>query len=69
MVPLRPQPAIAMHFRIVRAAVVLRWSVALLSMAILLAPAIGHDGPPYTTDDPEPVPFRHWEICSRPAQA
>ena len=62
MVPSRPQPAIAMHFRIVRAAVVLRWSVALLAMAILLAPAIGHAGPPYTTDDPEPVPFRHWEI-------
>ena len=24
--------------------------------------ALAHAGPPYTTDDPEPVEYRHWEI-------
>lgn len=24
--------------------------------------ATAHAGPPYTTDDPEPVPYEHWEI-------
>ena len=31
-------------------------------MAVLLAPAIGYAGPPYVTDDPEPVELRHWEF-------
>jgi hypothetical protein len=35
-------------------------SVALL--AAVLVPATGHAGPPYVTDDPEPVEFRHWEF-------
>jgi hypothetical protein len=26
------------------------------------APIIVHAGPPYVTDDPEPVEYRHWEI-------
>jgi hypothetical protein len=28
---------------------------------VLLAPAAGQAGPPYVTDDPEPVAYRHWE--------
>ena len=35
-------------------------SIALI--AIVLLPATGHAGPPYVTDDPEPVEFRHWEF-------
>ena len=31
-------------------------------MAVLLAPAAGHAGPPYVTDDPEPVELHHWEL-------
>ena len=44
------------------AAITLRWPIAVLAAAALLAPANGHAGPPYVTDDPEPVPFRHWEF-------
>jgi len=29
---------------------------------VLLAPAATLAGPPYVTDDPEPVPLRHWEL-------
>ncbi len=42
------------------AAMTLRRSIAVL--AIVFAPATGHAGPPYVTDDPEPVEFRHWEF-------
>ena len=35
-------------------------SVAVLTVALL--PATGYAGPPYVTDDPEPVEFRHWEF-------
>jgi hypothetical protein len=40
----------------------LRRSIAALATAILSAPAIGFAGPPFVTDDPEPVEFRHWEF-------
>ena len=30
--------------------------------AALLAPAAARAGPPYLTDDPEPVELRHWEV-------
>jgi hypothetical protein len=43
-------------------AVILRCSVALLASAVLLAPATGQAGPPYLTDDPEPVGLGHWEV-------
>ena len=36
--------------------------MVVLAAAILLAPATGHAGPPYVTDDPEPVEFHHWEF-------
>lgn len=36
--------------------------MVVFAAAILLAPATGHAGPPYVTDDPEPVEFRHWEF-------
>jgi hypothetical protein len=32
-----------------------------LAAAFLLGPAIGYAGPPYLTDDPEPVAYGHWE--------
>jgi hypothetical protein len=35
---------------------------ALAAVALLLAPAAAVGGPPYATDDPEPVAYRHWEI-------
>ena len=28
----------------------------------LFSPAPAHAGPPYVTDDPEPVDYRHWEL-------
>jgi len=33
-----------------------------MALAALLLPADAHAGPPYVTDDPEPVPYRHWEL-------
>ena len=36
-----------------------RFRIALLAAAVLLTYATGHAGPPYVTDDPEPVPYRH----------
>ncbi|HVP69248.1 MAG TPA: hypothetical protein VMT17_18510 [Anaeromyxobacteraceae bacterium] len=34
-----------------------------LAFAVCLAlPVAAHGGPPYTTDDPEPVECRHWEL-------
>ena len=44
------------------AAMSLRRSIAALAVVIPLAPATAHAGPPYVTDDPEPVEFRHWEF-------
>ncbi len=35
---------------------------ALVSAAFLLAAAGARAGPPYVTDDPEPVDLRHWEV-------
>ena len=43
------------------AAMALRRSIAALVRS-LLAPALCDAGPPYVTDDPEPVEFRHWEF-------
>ena len=40
----------------------LRWPIAAVAAAVVVAPAGGYAGPPYTTDDPEPVEFRHWEF-------
>ena len=31
-------------------------------IVIIFAPATVYAGPPYVTDDPEPVEFRHWEF-------
>src|SRR5512140_3053355 len=36
------------------------WSA--LTGCVLLAAAPALSGPPYVTDDPEPVPLRHWEL-------
>lgn len=36
----------------------MRWALSTL----LLVPAIAVAGPPYITDDPEPVEHRHWEV-------
>lgn len=43
------------------AATTARRSIAVLVIA-LLAPASGYGGPPYVTDDPEPVELHHWEF-------
>ncbi len=34
----------------------------LLASAVLLGAPTAHAGPPYTTDDPEPVEYHHWEV-------
>jgi hypothetical protein len=34
----------------------------LLACALIVIPALASAGPPYTTDDPEPVEFHHWEV-------
>ena len=39
-----------------------RWPVALQACALLLGAATARAGPPYATDDPEPVPYQHWEL-------
>jgi hypothetical protein len=31
-------------------------------LILVCAPATALAGPPYTTDDPEPVDYRHWEL-------
>lgn len=36
--------------------------LGLAAAALSLSPAPAHAGPPYVTDDPEPVAYRHWEI-------
>ncbi len=33
-----------------------------LIVAICVGTATAHAGPPYVTDDPEPVRYRHWEV-------
>jgi len=38
------------------------WFVFVLAASLVLGPAAGHAGPPYLTDDPEPVEFGHWEV-------
>ena len=38
-----------------------RWCSAAL-LAGVLAPSFAQAGPPYVTDDPEPVEYRHWEF-------
>lgn len=39
-----------------------RWKVSLLfSLFTLILAPLGYAGPPFNTDDPEPVDFRHWE--------
>ena len=39
-----------------------RWSLRALASVVLLVSATGHAGPPYVTDDPEPVEPGHWEF-------
>jgi hypothetical protein len=36
--------------------------VRLVTLLVLLAPSPALAGPPYVTDDPEPVPLGHWEV-------
>jgi hypothetical protein len=40
----------------------LRRSALAIAAACLLAPAVAGAGPPYVTDDPEPVGYLHWEF-------
>lgn len=37
------------------------WMVVLV-LALLPAPLVAQAGPPYQTDDPDPVKYRHWEV-------
>lgn len=41
-----------------------RWLPVLLfaGLAVILTSAAASAGPPYLTDDPEPVEYRHWEV-------
>jgi hypothetical protein len=39
-----------------------RVAVSVIAAACLFTPAPAHAGPPYSTDDPEPVEHRHWEF-------
>ena len=39
-----------------------KWRFSLLiSLFVLLITTLGYAGPPFNTDDPEPVNFKHWE--------
>lgn len=37
-------------------------AAATVGFVVLFAPALGHAGPPFLTDDPEPTEPGHWEI-------
>jgi len=37
-------------------------TTALSALAILAAATLAQAGPPFATDDPEPVDYRHWEV-------
>jgi hypothetical protein len=39
-----------------------RWSFACAARAVFLLSAPAYGGPPFVTDDPEPVEYRHWEV-------
>jgi hypothetical protein len=39
----------------------MRWSSS-LGLGVLLISTRAWAGPPYVTDDPEPVEYRHWEV-------
>jgi hypothetical protein len=52
------RPVIAIRSRILRSATCLSRSVAVLAASVLFS-VTAHAGPPYMTDDPEPVEFRH----------
>ncbi len=39
-----------------------RFSRSVLAAALAMVPVLARPGPPYTTDDPEPVELRHWEV-------
>jgi hypothetical protein len=39
-----------------------RLAELVFAIACWCAPALAYAGPPYTTDDPEPVEYRHWEF-------
>ena len=39
-----------------------RLSVPIFAAAACLAAAPAHAGPPFITDDPEPVDLGHWEV-------
>lgn len=36
--------------------------MAVLALAVLPCPLLAQAGPPYQTDDPDPVEYRHWEV-------
>ena len=40
------------------------WAVkpAVIVIAVLLTSSLASAGPPYITDDPEPVELHHWEL-------
>jgi hypothetical protein len=40
----------------------LPFAARLIGLTFLLLTGTAHAGPPFVTDDPEPVDFRHWEI-------
>jgi|ERR1700687_594917 hypothetical protein len=38
------------------------WAAFALMLCLVLTPEMSLAGPPYVTDDPEPVDYRHWEF-------
>ena len=38
------------------------WTAALAALALLGIVGTAHGGPPFVTDDPEPVDYQHWEF-------
>ncbi len=45
-----------------RASIATRALASLAALAALLVASRARGGPPYVTDNPEPVPYRHWEL-------
>jgi hypothetical protein len=44
------------------AAARLSWLALACAATLVLVPTVASGGPPYSTDDPEPVAYRHWEF-------
>jgi hypothetical protein len=53
---------VSAHDHIKKGAMLMNAKMVMLALVIWAAVHVARAGPPFTTDDPEPVEYRHWEI-------